>query len=289
MKVFITVSYGYIICINYSEMQAEEIQLYNQKQQKRYADKTGIVVDIQNIGKNTRQIAVKAKKSLEEIYPDVFLSTEVLEFSDGNFSNVYNLFWNNNKTFLTSTIHSEEKPFYLLDHMESDPSILAVINGAFFFLIDVVDREPKDYPYHLCIRDGKIMGLPSHDAAIIYTENEKLHAKEPKATGTIDIGGKVITWIGSETNKSTKSSDLFTLYNSGSSKLIKVFDPKTGVRMGTLDHDHIHTPSGADLVDLVVNMNKNGDLIISDIKIGGGTHFFEGLFILNMKKSIEYI
>lgn len=268
-------------------MQIKEIRQYNQKQQKRYAAKTGIVVDIQNIGKNTKPIAVKAKKSLEEIHPGVFLSTEVLEFPDGNFSNVYNLFWNNRKAYLTSEIHSEQKPYYLLDYMEKDPSILAVINGAFFFLIDVVDREPKDYPYHLCIRNGKVVGLPSHDAAIVYTEKEKMHAKEPKATGTIAINGKILTWFGSETKRPAHSTKNVTLYNSGSSKLIKVFDKKTGVRMGMLDHKHIHTPKKLRAVDLIINNDKEGNLIITDIKKGGGSHYFDGLFILHMDASMN--
>lgn len=265
-------------------MGSKEIHLYNQKQQQKYAARTGIVVDIQNIGKNTRTIAVKAKKSLEEIHPDVYLSTEVMEFADGNFTNIYNLFWNSNKTHVTSSIHSEQKPYYLLDYVESDPSILAVINGSFFFLIDVVDKEPKDYPFHFCIREGKIIGLPSHDAAIIFTKGQKMYAKEPKATGTIKIDGKILSWVGSD---SKLNKNFVTLYNSGSSKLIKVFDPKTGVRMGSLDNDRIHTPHGSTVVDLVVNGDDEGNLTITSINQGGKTHFFDGLFILNMDQSMN--
>ncbi len=264
-------------------MGLKEIQLYNQQQQQKYAARTGIVVDIQNIGKNTKTIALKAKKSLEEIHPGVWLNTDIIEFGDDNFTNVYNLFWNSNNQNLTATVHSAKYPYYLLDYVENDPSILAVINGSFFFLIDVVDKEPKDYPFHFCIRDGKVIGLLSSDEPIIYTIGQKLYAKEPKATGTIDIAGKVLTWVGSQRKEERNEKDAI-LYNSGSSKLIKVFDPKTGVRMGTLDNNYINTPLNENTIDLVINQDENGDLKITQINIGGGTHYFDGLFILQLNK-----
>ena len=48
-------------------MKIRDIQSYNQKQQQIYKEKTGIDVDIMNIGKNTCSIALQAKPMLEEI------------------------------------------------------------------------------------------------------------------------------------------------------------------------------------------------------------------------------
>lgn len=263
-------------------MGLKDIQQYNLQQQQLYAARTGIVVDIQNIGKNTRTIALKAKKSLEQVHKDVWLKTDVIEFPDGNFTNVYDLYWNAKNTDLSPALHSEKYPYYLLDYIENDPSVLAVINGSFFFLIDVVDKEPKDYPFHFCIRDGKVIGLLSSDEAIIYTIGRELYAKEAKARGTINIAGNSISWVGSKMNEKIDENTV-VLYNSGSSKLIKIFDPKTGVRMGTLDNNFIHTPLKSDVVDLVINTDENGDLRITTINFGGGTHYFDGHFILQIK------
>ena len=263
-------------------MRQNDIQVYNQKQQELYAAKTGISVDIQNIGKNTQTIVFKKKMSLEEIHKDVWLKTEVMELEDGNFTNIYDLFWNQKNPNLSCFIHSTKRPYYLFDYIKSNPSILAVINGSFFFLIDVVDKIPKDYPYHFCIRDGKVVGLPSSNEPIIYVKDQKLNVKEPKSIGTIKIANQTITWIGSKSNIDKKNINEVILYNSGSSKLIKQYDPKTGVRMGTLDHTCIHTPSNPTVVDLVVNTNKKGSLIISKINFSGNTHFFDGLFILQI-------
>lgn len=263
-------------------MRQNDIQVYNQKQQELYAAKTGISVDIQNIGKNTQTIVFKTKRSLEEIYKGVWLNTEIMELEDGNFTNIYDLFWSQKNPDLSCFIDSAKRPYYLFDYIKSNPSILAVINGSFFFLIDVVDKIPKDYPYHFCIRDGKVVGLPSSNEPIIFVKGQKLNVKEPKSIGTIKIADQTITWIGSKSNIDKKNINEVILYNSGSSKLIKQYDPKTGVRMGTLDHTCIHTPSNPTAVDLVINADTKGDLKITKINLGGNTHFFDGLFILQI-------
>lgn len=259
-------------------MNLRQIRHYNHKQQEVYAAKTGIQVDIQNIGKNTRTIALREKNSLKEIRKGVFLKKEVLEFPD-NFVNVYDLYWNQKNSMVEPSIHSEKKPYYMLDYMQSDPSALAVINGSFFFLVDFPEREPKDYPFHFCVRDGKIMGLLSLDEPVLYIQNGELNAKNAKAQGSLKIADTLFNWAGP--NRASKKATA-TLYNSGTAKLIKEFDPKTGVRVGRLDYRYIHTPAKKSATDIVVNQ-KRGKLVVSEINAGGGTHFFEGLFILQIK------
>ena len=140
-------------------MTLQDIRLYNQKRQEAYAAKTGFTVDIQNIGRNTATIARKVNRSLTEVNKGVWVSTDSIEFSDGNFTNVHNLFWDSKDARLSPVIHSARAPYYLFDYIKNDSSIHAVINGSFFFLIDVSDKEPKDYPFHFCIREGKVIGL----------------------------------------------------------------------------------------------------------------------------------
>jgi len=265
-------------------MTRKAIERYNEKQSELYAALTGFHVDIQNIGKNKETIMQKVRSSCAEIHKGVWLKTQPIEFADGNFTNVYDLFWNKNQADITSTIHSEQKPFYLLDRMEEDPLNIAVINGSFFFLIDVVDREPQDYPFHLCVRNGKVVGLPSSDEPAIYTVGAKMTAKEFKAKGTLRICDTVLSWVGTLHKNSAKKTADAVLYNSGSAKLIKFFDKKTGVRVGVLDNTRIHTPKNSGKVDLVINADKKGMLHIVSVRNGGGSHFFEGLFILQIDK-----
>jgi hypothetical protein len=265
-------------------MNLKQVQLYNKKQSEIYKARTNISVDIQNIGKNTLPIAVAETPSIEEIGKGIFLKKDVINFLDGNFTNVYDLSWDAKNESLEPYINSEAKPYYMLDIVEKDPSILAVMNGSFFFLVDFPEREPKDYPFHFCVRNGKIFGLLSSDEPVLYVQNGKLNAKNTRAFGKIKIGEKTLKWrgINHNCNADDQEADVI-LYNSGSAKLIKEFDPKTGVRVGRVDQNSIHTKKDDSAVDLVVNRKKD-KLVVSEIIEGGGTHLFEGLFILQTTK-----
>lgn len=268
----------------YTTMRLNSIKKFNDTQRKLYAQRTGFSVDIQSIGKNTRTIAHRAKKSLRSLREGVWISTDILELEDGNFTNVYDLFWGSEANQVAPSIHSEEKPYYLLDHIEKSESIIATINGSFFFLIDVVDREPIDYPFHFCVRDGRVVGLASSSETVLFIKDSKLHAQKIEARGILKINKTIMSWIGSEKVDLAKSEVTDVLYNSGSAKIIKSFDVKTGVRNGELDHDRIHTPTSVGVVDLVIRNNEKGELRVVKINAGGGTHYFEGLFILQIKK-----
>lgn len=254
--------------------------------QRWYAAKTHINFDIQNIGKNTRTIAIPEKPSYEELRKGVFLKKDVINFDDGNFTNVYNLSWDKNTHSVKPFVHSEKKPFYLLDYMEDCPSILALMSGSFFFLVDVEEEVPKDYPFHFCVRRHKIVGLPSSDEPILYLKNGELNAHEIKANGIIEINNSKLEWIGANHKGEVRNSNA-KLYNSGCSKLIKEYDPISHVRMGRLDLTNIHTPKSKNVVDLVVNRDDHDNLEITSINSGGGTHFFDGLFILQINQKLN--
>ena len=263
---------------------------YNKKQQNQYYTRTGISVDIQNIGKNTELIAVKEKESVQQITPGVKLVTKVLTFSDGSFSNVYDLSWDPTYSNLLPVIHSSNKSYSLHDTMQDDENKIAIINGSFFFLTDVSDSTPKDLIYNLCIREGKIIGLPSEDQPIVYIANKKLHAVTPKPRGTMKIGSHRFSWVGAKSLSNSTKSGAAVLYNSRCSEIMKVRDSRTNVQIGILDNKHITTPKAKDVYDLVITADKKGNLIVSQINEKGGTHYFAGNFILQMKgKNSEFV
>lgn len=268
---------------NQTDMNLKQIKLYNQKQQRLYAAKTNFLVDIQNIGKNAETIAIPEKKVFEKIHDGVWLKKDVIRFSDGNFTNVYDLSWDRKNVSLEPVIHSEKKPYYMLDYMEENPSMIAIMNGSFFFLVDFPEREPKDYPFHFCVRNGKVIGLLSSDEAIIYIKEGELFAKDAKAVGELTIGEKHLKWVGFWHTDEKNDPKTAVLYNSGSLKLIKEFDPKTGVRVGRIDPRYIRTKTDPKMVDLIIN-KIDGRMVVSHINKGGGTHYFEGLFILQIRE-----
>lgn len=262
------------------------VEEYNRRQQTLYAARTGIVVDIQEIGKNTRQIAIAQQPSLHFVRSGVWLRTHVLRFPDGNFSNVYDLFWSPEQETIHTTIRSSNEPYYLLQRVKEDPSIIAIMNGSFFFLADQADRVPLDLVYNLCIREGKIVGLPSRDDPVAFIRGGQLETKAVQACGEILVGTTRVPWIGAKSSLPQKAG-YATLYNSKCSDVIKEKDPQSGVQIGILDSKHITTPRSPQVFDLVVRADADGALRVAKIVQGGGTHYFNGHFILQCTGSME--
>lgn len=259
---------------------------FNRLQQEEYAARTGIQVNIQHIGKNKDLIAVREKKSLREVKPGVWQKKGYLTFEDGNFTNIYDTYWNPRQKGLIPSIDSSNLPFSLLDHVAQDESILAAINGSFYFLADYAEITPQDLPYDFCVRNSKIFGLPSRDEPIIYITNGRLYSKEIKARGIIQIGKKQISWTGSRSisfKKRVSEVDA-VLYNSGCCDVIRERHKKTGVQIGILNNKDIYTPHVRGVVDLIIGYDNSHNLKILDIHPGGNTHFFKGTFILQVKK-----
>jgi hypothetical protein len=261
-------------------MKTQDIQNFNKLQQELYLNRTGIFVDIQNIGKNTQQISVREESKLTEIQPGVFLKTSVMDIPDGSFSNMYDFYWNPKNTDVVPEIHSSNKSYSVHSLMEEDINKIATINGSFFFLTDVAESTPIDLMYNLCIREGKVFGLPSENQPIAYIEKGTLHVAEPKAQGTLCIDNNTVAWIGALNTDTQRSSKTAVLYNSKCSTILYVRDSLSNVRIGILDSTRITTPKRKNIYDLVIKLNKKGQLIVSTIQEGGGTHFFAGNFIL---------
>lgn len=263
---------------------AIRVNHFNKRQQIKYLSRTGISVNIQNIGKFTECLAVPVPTSLEEIRPGIWLKKASRELSKGNFTNIYDLSWSSTHANVIPEIHSSNTPYSLVDRLKKDINTVGAINGAFYFLAEVAHRKPLDLPYNLCVREGKVFGLPSSDEPIAYIEDGKLHASEPKAYGTILIGTKQLKWVGRYSRIKPKSLYTATLYNSKCSNVLRYRDPKTNIQVGILDDKNIATPRRRGALDVVVGLDKNENLVVTSLHEGGGTHFFEGLFILQFKK-----
>lgn len=262
-------------------------KFYNKIQQLKYLTRTGIVVDIENLGKNTKCIAVPEKNSLEEIRPGVWFGKSSASLSKDNFANIYDVYYDPKQFDICPKINSSNELYSLADQMEKDPSAIAVINGAFFFLTDFAERQPLDLPYNLWITNNKILGLPSWDQPIAYVENGKLKAQETSAVGTIKINNETLNWVGANSKSKGKENFDAVLYNSKCSDVVKIRQKETNIQIGILDNENIYTPKKSTVTDITIGKDKDNNLIIFDIKKGGGTHFFDGIIILQIENSIN--
>lgn len=266
-------------------MNTADIIQFNTIQKKLYQTQTGIEVDIQNIGHNTQLLAVREKEEVKTIAPGAWYKKGSIDFPDGNFSNIYDFFWKPDSVDFSPFIKTSDTPYYLYDQMNEDSSILALICGSFFFLTDEADRTPKYLPYNFCVRNNHVISLPISDDPILYSQGGVLRMTVKQATGTIQIGDNVITWCGERSSLRSTVSHLPVLYNSRSSEVIKIRDPKTGLQIGILDDKNITTPIKNGIVDVIFNLNAKGELYISEIRKKGGSHFFDGHIILQMPEA----
>lgn len=261
-----------------------DVHASNLLHRELYKLKTGKTVNIQHIGKNKKCLAVPIEPSLEELMPHVYFKNESVSFNSENFTNIHDLFWDPKKAKVMPFIHSSNKPFHLYNQVKKDKSTIGAINGSFFFLADIAERVPLDLPYNLCVRNGHVKGLPSHDQPCAIIKNGTLTIETPNATGVIKIGKHKMSWVGSESKLLRKKSNV-VLYNSKSTEVIKMREPKTNIQIGILDSKNITTPKHKNVLDIVIRARRNGELYVYKLVQGGGTHFFDGLFILQVKKT----
>lgn len=206
-------------------------------------------------------------------------------FADGNFTNIYDLYWNSKDTTVFPHIHSSTSTYTLFDQVTNDESILGVINGSYFFLADIADRRPHDPTLNFCIRDGILIGLPSSDEPILYNRKGKLYARNSVSRGTLQIGTQIIQWVGEKSKAMKKRSNQAVLYNSDSATMILDRNAKTGVAIDVLDNTNITTPKNKLATDLLIALDQENRLVIAGIVEGGGSHFFDGVFTLQITEN----
>ena len=122
------------------------------------------------------------------------------------------------------------------------------------------------------------------------TKDGKIHATELKALGTVQIGEKEITWQGGEAMAHKKPSSTEIAVGDGRAILfnsacctIEYEDGNDKTSLRKLRKDLNKTPSVSGISDMVVKVNDKEELYVAAINQGGGTDFFDGSFILQMK------
>ncbi len=98
----------------------------------------------------------------------------------------------------------------------------------------------------------------------------------------LKIGNISTSWIG-EKSKLRKNNPLAAvLYNSNSATMLLERHPVTGVAIDILDSVNITTPTAEHATDLLIAHDSENRLIVKGIIKGGGSHFFEGVFTLQI-------
>lgn len=256
----------------------------NNWQKMRYLARTKISVDINNLGTNTKCIAVREKPMHKEIRPGVWVDIDCQHFSVENFTNIYDIYWDPKQTDIVPLVRSSNKLYHLSTHTKNDPSIIATINGGFFFYAHMPEQTPAQLPYNLCIRDGKIFGLPCWDHPVVYIRDGQLEAHEIIAAGAMTVGSTTLKWVGGKSEHVTDKKYDCVLYNSKYTHLAKVRD-ENNIQLSLLDPKTVYTPKKADVTDIIFDLDENGGLYVKNIQKGGGSNFYDSVFILQTKRA----
>lgn len=240
--------------------------------------------------RNQEVFAQPIESSHETITDGLFLDSCTLELGGGHFTNKYDLYFSADEQSYTPKISTRKTPLYThrLFQGDKEGKLFACINGSFFCLHDGnQQRTPEEIVYNLNIRDNQIMGLPSVERPVLYTTPDgQLHAKNMKAQGTIRINDEVFFWEGGEPyahqKKHLVENDKVILFNSACCS-IAYEDPNDKKSLRKLQETNNFTPNTKDVVDVVISYIHD-HLVVSDIRVGGGTDFFKGNFILHFPK-----
>lgn len=246
---------------------------------------------------NPNNFAKKINTETYEISPGFSLSCKTIELGDGYFTNMYDITFDNQDPLIKTKILTRQVPIYPHRIFRENPKKetkerpIVAINGAFFFLQDEqLEKNPTEIMYNLNIRDGEVLGLPSVERGALFTNKDgKIVALNIKPKGTIKIGNERLDWIGGEQiahkhimeNIPDKEAVLFN----SACCTIQYENPKDKTSLRKLRKDLNKTPEGASITDIVVKKNKDKKLVVTNINQGGGTDFFEGNFILQIKNA----
>lgn len=259
------------------------IERYNRAKMEEYCLKIGVPYrDFQETLGDQQIFARREIERTIEISPGVELSIKNIDLPFG-FTVSYDLSWGADDTTVVTSIESKPKRFYLRHLLRNDPSILAVINGGFFFLADEAEFEPREKTLNLCIRNGEVVGLPSANREALLVQDGRLSGRQLDAVGKMVIGRREIGWVGANSRYREHLSGSAVLYNSACCASEHQPDPNfASGKKRVLTVAKNFTPKKNNVHDLVVNRDENDRLVVSSITHGGGTNFFDGLFILQI-------
>ena len=214
------------------------------------------------------------------IAPDIRFKQCSIEL-EGGFTNSYEIILQGDNNFQAKVVTSP-KDLALKRRMLNNPEAICGINAGFFFFADVASHLPIDGTFNLCVGDGKIVGLPCVNRPALLVSDGKLTVREIRARGKISIGDKKIRWHGAH---SKKVRDGAVLYNSACCMIEHRLNDRHKEERFLRD-DVNTTPRHSEITDMIVRANTDGQLIVAEINTGGGSDFFAGNFILQMKNDL---
>jgi hypothetical protein len=231
--------------------------------------------------RNQEVFAQPVESSTEELVSGVRFekSTQLLS-ENGEFTNRYRVIFSaENVAF---AIDTKKTATHIQRQVINDESIVATINGGYFFLVDSATEEvPAEATFGTVVRDGVLYSAQSHDRPMLWVDLEgQIHAAEVSAKGRVSIGNSNLSWAG---YRSIEKGAEVQLFGADSCVIEHVQDPETGKRR-VMNQELSRTPQESTVVDVVCE-EQGGQLCVVALREGGGTLVTEGSVILQGQRS----
>ncbi len=199
---------------------------------------------------------------------------------NGDFTNMYRVTFSSTED-IEFEINTKNFKSHLQRQLINNESVVCSINGGFFFLTDDKSGNlPKETVLGTIVRDGMLYGVQSHNRPVLWVDEAGvLQVTEVMSEGCVMIGDMTFLWAG---NNSGKKNSEIKLFGVDSCIIQHVSNSETGTKR-ILNEELSKTPAKTDIVDIVCEV-KEGHLVVSDKREGGGTSFLEGNFILQGDK-----
>lgn len=207
-------------------------------------------------------------------------ATQVLS-GYGDFTNRYRvIFSSENVEF---AIDTKKTATHIQRQLINDESIVATINGGYFFLADNTPEEiPAEMTFGTVVRNGVLHSVQSHDQPVLWVDLEgNIHVAEVFAKGRVVVGDLDLSWAGHFSSQ--RSADL-QLFGADSCVIEHVQDPETGNRR-VMNQEMSNTPQEETMVDVVCE-ERDGQLWVVATHVGGGTLVTKGSVILQGRQSL---
>lgn len=198
---------------------------------------------------------------------------------------------NNNKTLtniyeieldqniITTKVASELKYRYLNKYLKKYNQA-ALINAGFSYNTDTKTFLPKNFNYHLQIRNGKLLSLPTKTKTAIIEINGKIETKLIPAKGSLWFNGVRLDWVGSHDyqNKLLKNKGVvWGLSN------IKLFKYNNRI---TINKKSLVIPEIKGHKNIVIDIDNKDVLFIKTIT-SKNVNLLHGVFIISISNELS--
>jgi serine/threonine protein kinase len=237
-------------------------------------------LDVESIAEDQEPFAVRLSPCDLAIAPGVTFAARTIELGDGRFTNSFELSVDARRARLG--VHSATSGFYLPDLLDARVTTIAAVTGSFSFISDDFSYEPAEYCLDFCARDGMTVSLPTvTKPAFIVVRDGGVRLRELDARGTLRIGARCRSWIGSKVRALPADSGSFVVYGAANCR-VEYAEAKRVALLRGVNRSANRTPTAdAATVDLVIGLDDDGKRhIVRSLHPGGGTDLFEGSFIL---------